>query len=787
MRRKDTFTILLLLILVLIFFKKLLNPHKVFLGGDLTIFYPVREFLISNIKKGILPLWNPYAFCGSPSASNTTIFGMFYPLNIIFLFLPLDFAFNIALIMHIFLAGIFMYILVRSFGLDEISSLVSSVTFIFGGAFITSIPAGAIDLITSVAWMPLIFFLFNKALKDNKTGYIYSVLAGVAIGLQGLGGLPQISLMTIYLLFSYLIYVVIGYMLKKEINLENINRTVFVFGIALLVGIGIYAVQIFPSLEIFLKHSTRSFNMDYQSVSYCSLPLKQLLTFFMPNLFNNPITGSYLDDGHPFEEICKYVGLFPLILALIAIALLRNKYVKFCSLFLFVSILIALGNHSPVYRLCYHLLPGFKAFRWPVRWLCLSTFFISLLAGFGLFFLTSQMNHKQNLRFLIKGLLSFNILIIGILCLDYLMKIDIAHPLTKWVTIPFFDKETDLQYRYSIIKESLFNFTLLLTAITLCLFAFYKNKIRPSLFKILILAITIFDLWVFGQKFIIPIDKKLYLKSRQWEFFKDDKDLYRIFVEPPIDDYSAPANGYFVFTGEIEDYKLRDYNRFKYEIKRFPQILNAKYLLTTRFIDTPDVEFIKTIEITISDLFLFNSKKYRIYESPANIYQYKDFLPRAFIVHKIIIAKDEDEIFERLNDLSINDLREVAILEGGGFFLKTPSEFKSLGKDYVEIVRYSHNHIKLKAHLKKTGLLVLNEIFFPGWQAYVDGKREHIFKANNMMRSVYLKEGNHTIEFVYSPSSFKIGAGITILTILILSSLGIKQGYITLKRKSLPI
>src|SRR3989338_375198 len=154
---------------------------------------------------------------------------------------------------------------------------------------------------------------------------------------------------------------------------------------------------------------------------------------------------------------------------------------------------------------------------------------------------------------------------------------------------------------------------------------------------------------------------------------------------------------------------------------------------------------------------------------------------------KIIVAKDEDKIFERLNDLSINDLREAAILEGEGFFLKMPHELEGLGKDYVEIVRHSPNHIKLKAHLEKTGLLVLNEIFFPGWQAYIDGKREHIFKTNYIMRSVYLKEGNHTIEFVYRPLSFKIGAGITILTIFILSFLGIKQGYSTLKRKSLPI
>lgn len=781
MGRKDVIIILSLLALVLIFFRGLLNPDKIFLGGDTVIFYPLREFWVNSVKKGIFPLWNPHTFCGSPSASNTTIFGMFYPLSIIFLFLPLHLAFNYSVIMHIFLSGVFMYILAKSLALDRFSCFVSAVTFIFSAAFIIFLPVGAIDLLIGITWVPLIFYLFDKALKHSASGYTYSILTGLTIGLQGLGGHPQMSLMTIYVLFFYFLYYFFAAGLPKKMQQPGRNSGLFrAFGITLFVGTGLYAIQILPSVEAFLKYSTRSFNMDYKSVAHCSLPLKELFMFLAPNLFDNPITGYYLGRGLHFEELCRYIGIFPLFLSLIAILIAKNnRYIKFYSGLLIISILLALGSYGPIHRFCYYLLPGFRAFRWPARWLFFSTFSLSILAGFGLSFLTGKLKYKQNLKFLINGLLFLDILIITILFIDYCTKIDIVSQFAKWVTVSS-SKEVDFQYRCSIVKDSLFNFTLLLTAVLVCVFAFYKRKIRPLLFNILTLFIIIFDLWFFGHRFIITQGKDSYLNSRQWDFFKNDRDFYRIFIEPPINDYSASAHGYSVFVGEAPDYELITYNIFKQKIKKFPQMLNAKYYLTTKFTDAKDVKFIKATKTTIFDL--FNFKRYRVYESPINIYQYKDFLPRVFIVRNIIIAKDEEEVFRLLNDASFNP-REAAVLEGEGFFLQMPPEAKGLDRDSVEIVSYSPNYIKLNTYLQRAGLLVLNEIYFPGWQAYIDGKKEHIFKANYIMRSVYLKEGRHTAEFKYSPLSFRTGAIITILTLLILLFLGVRQGYVAFGKK----
>jgi uncharacterized membrane protein YfhO len=71
-------------------------------------------------------------------------------------------------------------------------------------------------------------------------------------------------------------------------------------------------------------------------------------------------------------------------------------------------------------------------------------------------------------------------------------------------------------------------------------------------------------------------------------------------------------------------------------------------------------------------------------------------------------------------------------------------------------------------HVKaaQNAFLVLSDTYFPGWKAYVDGKKEKIYRANYNFRAIALGAGTHKIEFIYDPLSFKIGAIITLLTLI---------------------
>ena len=89
----------------------------------------------------------------------------------------------------------------------------------------------------------------------------------------------------------------------------------------------------------------------------------------------------------------------------------------------------------------------------------------------------------------------------------------------------------------------------------------------------------------------------------------------------------------------------------------------------------------------------------------------------------------------------------------------------------VSITEYHPNKIELKTNSDSHTYLVLSELYYPGWRAYVDGKQVSIMRANYILRAIPLKPGKHNVIFAYEPMSFYLGASISGLTILILASI----------------
>jgi uncharacterized membrane protein YfhO len=62
---------------------------------------------------------------------------------------------------------------------------------------------------------------------------------------------------------------------------------------------------------------------------------------------------------------------------------------------------------------------------------------------------------------------------------------------------------------------------------------------------------------------------------------------------------------------------------------------------------------------------------------------------------------------------------------------------------------------------------VISELFYPGWNAYVDGNKQNILKANGIFRAVQVPSGKHTITFKYESTAIRIGVFISLLTVFI--------------------
>jgi hypothetical protein len=84
------------------------------------------------------------------------------------------------------------------------------------------------------------------------------------------------------------------------------------------------------------------------------------------------------------------------------------------------------------------------------------------------------------------------------------------------------------------------------------------------------------------------------------------------------------------------------------------------------------------------------------------------------------------------------------------------------------IVEYSPNRIVVEARLEAPGLLVLSEVWYPGWGVRSDGQEVALHRVEGTLRGVFLDRGRHTVEFRYQPWTAWLGLALSGATALLL-------------------
>jgi hypothetical protein len=143
-------------------------------------------------------------------------------------------------------------------------------------------------------------------------------------------------------------------------------------------------------------------------------------------------------------------------------------------------------------------------------------------------------------------------------------------------------------------------------------------------------------------------------------------------------------------------------------------------------------------------------------------YRLSDAWPHAWAVHEAVVVAGEEETWAILNAPDFDPARRVVLPLDPGIALPGGDTTGSR----VEVVEYTPTRISLQADMADHGLLVLSDVYYPGWQARVDGQPAPIYRADYLLRAVPVEAGQHRVEVYYDPPLFKVGLAITILTLL---------------------
>jgi hypothetical protein len=746
------------------------------LSDPITLFYPFNTIIYEYLKDFKIPLWNPYIFCGTPYTDPFPIpFSILLYLGLIF---SLPIAYSFIIILQVFLAGVFMFLYLKNLGLTSFGSLVGAIVFMLNGVF-----AVWLEFTTTIGgclWFPLIFLLIDKTI--SKKSFLYSSLTAIFISLHFFSSHLQFAA---YLLISAPVYAFFRsfWLYTKEKSNKNFIKSIFLILISFIFGIFLASVYLLP---LYNKISF-SHRQDVKFEELNPLPVANLITFIIPDFYGTPaspnpaLLNSYRIirswfynngwikmrpikvGGENYNEYCGYIGILPLILALLAGLLKKDKNTRFFFGFWIISLLLALGTF--LYLPLYWFVPGFNKIGIS-RIIFLFCFAGAILAGIGAEYLTEIKNERckmKNVKWIIK-------IIIWIVCIATI-------GLIIFLLLPKFSKgnltSQILAWHFSLKNPSMYIPVLLLFSILILISSLKIHNLQfvtfPNTFlKGAILLVVSFDLLYFGMKYNPMTPKEwLFPQTPSLNFLTaklKEESPFRIVAFHDI----LPSNTNLV-------YRLQS-------VEGYESLHSARYHDFMRGLVSRDVghNWIDIINIKANRklLDLLNAKyvlsKYKlpgkdlklVYDKEIKIYQDLQALPRAWIVPEVKILKTKEEIFKELISPEFDPWKTV-ILEEEIKMQKTKEKEKIKESFPIpKIVKYQPEKVIIETTLAKDGFLVLSDSYYPGWKVFVDGKEDKILKANYIMRAVKLNKGHHKIEFIYDPLSFKLGLIISLSTFL---------------------
>lgn len=354
-------------------------------------FYPWRLFAARTVDAGLLPLWNPYQFCGTPFVANSQS-AVLYPLNVLFYLLPVPYAFGYSAALHLALCGWFTYLLARRLRVTEVAALLAGCVYAFSSWEVAWLQLPTF-LCTS-CWFPLLLLAVVQLLTPPYRSAPAAAVAAVA-GAMLLAGHLQIAFYG--LLAAALLGACLVASMRCSLRLRARGAALIAAGIAS--GFLLAAPQLLPTLEL-SRVSHRAGGPSaagYRAYTEYALAPGGLAVAFLPEFFGrdtdagNPywgyyrksVAGGYTSARHNAAETAMYVGVLPGALALLAVALgYRRRAVLFFAALALLSLLVSIG--SPVDALLYFGVPGFGQTGSPARALVLWALSAALLAGFGL-------------------------------------------------------------------------------------------------------------------------------------------------------------------------------------------------------------------------------------------------------------------------------------------------------------------------------------------------------------------------------------------------------------------
>lgn len=453
--------------------------------------------------------------------------------------------------------------------------------------------------------------------------------------------------------------------------------------------------------------------------------------------------------NQPMTNGPVYVGAFILLLAILALFMVKSplKWALFAVSIL--AVLLSWGHNFPLFTdLFIDYFPAYSKFRAVASILVIVEFCVPLLA---ILCIKKMIDDPDAFRK--NPWVSYTVFGLGaVICfLGWVspsifgqpFRVDEIEALGDIFSEPAYHNALNAvrEARLSLVSaDSLRSLIFILLGVGLVWLWLNKKIKKPAIFVGCLTALTLIDLFAVDRRYVnsenftdAADDEVVFSMTDADREILRDTTNYRVM---DVRDFGGARSSYFHKT--IGGYHAAKLTRYNDLIER--QISRGN----------------------IGVLNMLNTK----YFLDGNEYQVNpEALGNAWIADRLDYVSGADAEMTALDSL---DTRHAAVADEKFRNILGAASPKSVG-DTIYETSYAPNRLTYKAKSAKGGVAVFSEVYFPwGWHATIDGKQAEIGRANYVLRAMRIPAGEHQIEFRFDPESLRTTNAISIAAVILI-------------------
>lgn len=806
--RKDYYALAILAgAVVLMFWKVLFDSQMFFYRDILNQSYPLASLIHQICRSDRLPYWNPYLNFGQPILEDPNAL-FFYPTTLLIVLLPVRLAFQLHFVLHFLLAAVGAYWLARRWHQSHLAAFFAALFFVFSGPVLSL--GSFYNEVACAAWIPWALLATDRALAGRSIRRW--LLLTLVFLMQFLAGEPFTLLAAFGLCFAYALYQA-GFF-QRPFSRANLRVLAAFFASGGLM-VALAAVQLLPATVLLRRSLRGAIGFPYSQNTYWSLHPLQLIGTLVAG-FPDPMfaasslwTPALNFDNKPYFP-SLFLGIVPILLALIGFALGSDRRRRFAGWAALVVLLLAFGRFTPLYRLALFALPILKLVRFPIKLLVPVMLLATLLAGWGIDALRRPEEWRPGKA---AGVLAFlKSAAVAAWCVwaaSWLLPqwVEIAVGWTLHRTIismginpmgAFGPKavQSAAQYFVNMLHWQAPGVAGMTLGAALWFVGLKKcdPRARMALPVALLVGTAQLVLVNYSANPTVPAAFYAY-HPPVIRHFAPSQMPYRyadIFggpplaavsngaLEQPLDFESIPAaqNLNAPAPAAFQERLLLEHGGMLEGVDgisnvdpewSFPVPLYQFWVFALHKVPGPDQTLCLMGRSNVRYQILGLARNYETAQRvvavadgtpfPGYLYENRCFLPRVYVAGSAVDSPDPDETLARLSDPNFNARGTVLLDSPTG--RETESE-DSAPAGQVESFRRQANSVTLHVRLSRPGYVVLLDRFDPNWHATIDGHGVPILRANLLFRAVRADAGRHVVRFDYRQRWLAAGLAISL-------------------------